>query len=69
MIPLSFNAPKFDNDIKMSGLKSLDTNDKIEKHFNQDSEKASIRVVLKSSSDNGIVSKSMTKDIKNTERY
>ena len=64
MIPLSFNAPKFDNDIKMSGLKSLDTNDKIEKHFNQDSEKASIRVVLKSSSDNGIVSKSMTKDIK-----
>ncbi len=66
MIPLSFNAPKFDNDIKMSGLKSLDTNDKIEKHFNQDSEKASIRVVLKSSSDNGIVSKSMTKDIKKT---
>ena len=63
MIPLSFNAPKFDNDIKMSGLKSLDTNDKIENILTK-IVKRHPYVVLKSSSDNGIVSKSMTKDIK-----
>ncbi|MBO1198171.1 fatty acid efflux MMPL transporter FarE [Staphylococcus simiae] len=65
-IPMSMNAPKFDNDIKMTGLKSLDTNDKIEKYFNQDSEKAQIRVVFKSHNDNGIVKPSITKDIKQT---
>ena len=26
LIPLATNAPKFDNDIKMTGLESLDTN-------------------------------------------
>lgn len=30
LIPLATNAPKFDNDIKMTGLESLDTNKKIE---------------------------------------
>lgn len=65
-IPIATNAPKFDNDIKMTGLKSLDTNEKIEKHFNQDSEKAQIRVVLKTTKDDGIVQPSITKDIKKT---
>src|SRR5699024_12708121 len=62
--PLSNNSPDFDNDIKMNGLKSLDTNDKIGEEFNQDSEKASVRVVLKSNSDNGITEKSTKKDIR-----
>ncbi len=61
-----YNAPKFDNDIKMTGLESLDTNKKIEKHFNQDSEKAQIRVVFKTTKDDGIVQPSITKDIKKT---
>ncbi|GJF49231.1 fatty acid efflux MMPL transporter FarE [Staphylococcus argenteus] len=65
-IPITTNAPKFDNDIKMTGLKSLDTNDKIEKHFNQDSEKAQIRVVFKTTKDDGIVQPNITKDIKKT---
>ncbi len=50
----------------MTGLKSLDTNDKIEKHFNQDSEKAQIRVVFKTTKDDGIVQPNITKDIKKT---
>ncbi|HCX9195235.1 TPA: fatty acid efflux MMPL transporter FarE [Staphylococcus aureus] len=66
LIPLATNAPKFDNDIKMTGLESLDTNKKIEKHFNQDSEKAQIRVVFKTTKDDGIVQPSITKDIKKT---
>ncbi|HHS2938814.1 TPA: fatty acid efflux MMPL transporter FarE [Staphylococcus argenteus] len=65
-ITITTNAPKFDNDIKMTGLKSLDTNDKIEKHFNQDSEKAQIRVVFKTTKDDGIVQPNITKDIKKT---
>ncbi|HDA1989144.1 TPA: MMPL family transporter, partial [Staphylococcus aureus] len=48
------------------GLKSLDTNEKIEKYFNQDSEKAQIRVVFKTTKDDGIVQPSITKDIKKT---
>ncbi|HLR19435.1 MAG TPA: MMPL family transporter [Staphylococcus sp.] len=66
IIPLMISSPKFDNDITMNGLQSLDTNEKIEEEFNQDSEKAQIRVVLKSDSDNGIVKEEITKDIKNT---
>ncbi|EHS14092.1 hypothetical protein IS24_1813 [Staphylococcus aureus subsp. aureus IS-24] len=66
LIPLATNAPKFDNDIKMTGLESLDTNKKIEKHFNQDSEKAQIRVVFKTTKDDGIVQPNITKDIKKT---
>lgn len=31
--PLMINSPKFDSDITMNGLKSLDTNDKISKEF------------------------------------
>ena len=37
--PLMINSPKFDDDITMNGLKSLDTNDKITKEFHQDSQK------------------------------
>ncbi|SUM35029.1 RND superfamily drug exporter [Staphylococcus gallinarum] len=48
----------------MNGLKSLDTNKKIEDEFGQDSEKAQIRVVFKSDADNGIVKPQVTKDIK-----
>ncbi|PTG67200.1 hypothetical protein BUY28_05365 [Staphylococcus cohnii] len=66
IIPLTISSPKFDNDITMNGLQSLDTNDKIEDEFGQDSEKAQIRVVFKSDSDNGIVKQDMTKDIKDT---
>lgn len=66
LIPLATNAPKFDNDIKMTGLESLDTNKKIEKHFNQDSEKAQIRVVFKTIKDDGILQPSITEDIKKT---
>ena len=43
--PLMINSPKFDSDITMNGLKSLDTNDKISKEFHQDSEKASMKIV------------------------
>ncbi|PNZ59533.1 hypothetical protein CD110_07175 [Staphylococcus casei] len=64
--PLSMNAPKFDNDIKMNGLESLDTNKKIEDEFGQDSEKAQIRIVMKSDADNGIVKQDMMKDVKDT---
>ena len=66
IIPLTISSPKFDNDITMNGLQSLDTNDKIEDEFGQDSEKAQIRAVFKSDSDNGIVKQDMTKDIKDT---
>ena len=31
--PLMINSPKFDSDITMNGLKSLDTNDKISKRI------------------------------------
>ena len=68
LIPLATNAPKFDNDIKMTGLESLDTNKKIEKHFNQDSEKAQIRVVFKTTKDDGIVQPNITEDIKENIR-
>ncbi|MFQ3872251.1 MMPL family transporter [Staphylococcus sp. Mo2-1] len=66
IIPLTISSPKFDNDITMNGLESLDTNKKIEDEFNQDSEKAQIRIVFKSDSENGIVKEDMTKDIKDT---
>ncbi|WP_305091307.1 coagulase domain-containing protein, partial [Staphylococcus aureus] len=66
LIPRATNAPKFDKDIKMTGLESLDTNKKIEKHFNQESEKAQIRVVFKTTKDDGIVQPNITKDIKKT---
>ncbi len=66
IIPLTISAPKFDNDITMNGLQSLDTNKKIEDEFGQDSEKAQIRVVLKSDAKEGIVKPDVTKDIKKT---
>ncbi|MGV3128854.1 MMPL family transporter [Staphylococcus simulans] len=66
IVPMTFNAPKFDNDIKMTGLKSIDTNKKIEKHFDIDSEKATIRVVMKSHTKDGIVKEGVMKDVKQT---
>ncbi|MCU5746928.1 MMPL family transporter [Staphylococcus sp. SQ8-PEA] len=60
---LTVNAPKFDDDITMNGLKSLDTNDKISKEFHQDSQKAKMRLVFHSDKDNGITDKSTKKDI------
>ncbi|POA00917.1 MMPL family transporter [Staphylococcus massiliensis CCUG 55927] len=64
IIPLSINKPQFQNDIKMTGLQSLDTNDKIEKAFDQDSEKANIRLVFKDKNEKGITKPEVTKDIK-----
>lgn len=64
--PLTLNTPEFDNDIEMNGLKSLDTSEKIGEEFNQDIEKASIRIVFKSNSDNGITEKETKKDIRET---
>lgn len=66
MIPLLVSSPKFDSDITMNGIKSLDTNDKIEKEFGQDGEKAQIRAVIKSEADDGIVKESTSKDIQKT---
>lgn len=60
---LAVNTPKFDDDITMNGLKSLDTNDKISKEFHQDSQKASMRIVFHSDKDSGITEKSTKKDI------
>ncbi|MEK4560907.1 MMPL family transporter [Staphylococcus sp. FSL K6-3157] len=64
IIPLTLNSPKFDNDITMNGLQSLDTNEKLEDEFNQDSEKAQIRIVLKSDAKNGIIKQDITQDVK-----
>lgn len=64
--PLTLNTPEFDNDIEMNGLKSLDTSEKIGEEFNQDIEKASIRIVFKSNSDNGITEEETKKDIRET---
>ncbi|WP_016912456.1 MMPL family transporter [Mammaliicoccus vitulinus] len=61
--PLTINKPTFDNDITMNGIKSIDTNDKIEKEFNQDSEKANVRVVFKSEDKKGITDPKAMKDI------
>ncbi|MBO3061581.1 MMPL family transporter [Mammaliicoccus fleurettii] len=61
--PLAINKPTFDNDITMNGIKSIDTNDKIEKEFNQDSEKANVRVVFKSDDKKGITDKKAMKEI------
>src|SRR5699024_2565647 len=67
--PLTSNAPEFDNDIEMNGLKSLDTNEKIGDEFNQDSEKASIRIVFHTNSDDGITAESMKEDIQERLDY
>lgn len=66
VIPLMITAPKFDSDIQMNGLKSLDTNEKINKEFHQDSEKASMRIVFHSQSDDGITDGDTKKDIEKT---
>ncbi|EUJ26332.1 hypothetical protein [Listeria cornellensis] len=52
---LAIKGINFTDDIKMSGLKSLDTSNKIEEEFKQDSQKGSIRVVFKSDEEKGIV--------------
>ncbi len=61
--PLLISSPKFDSDITMNGLKSLDTNDKMSKEFHQDSEKASMKIVIHSDKKNGITDKNTKKDI------
>lgn len=61
--PLMLNSPKFDDDITMNGLKSLDTNDKISKEFHQDSEKASMKIVFHSNREDGLKDKDTKKDI------
>ncbi len=66
LIPLATNAPKFDNDIKMTGLESLDTNKNIEKHFNQIVKRHKYVLSLRRLKDDGIVQPNITKDIKKT---
>ncbi|WP_440857141.1 MMPL family transporter [Staphylococcus shinii] len=66
VIPLLVSSPKFDSDITMNGIKSLDTNEKIEEEFGQDSEKAQIKAVIKSEADDGIAKESTSKDIQKT---
>ncbi|MFI3377595.1 MMPL family transporter [Mammaliicoccus sciuri] len=66
LVPMILTNPKFDNDLTMNGLKSVDTNDKIQKHFDQDSEKAQIRLVIKSDADDGIVKNDLSKDLQRT---
>ncbi|PCF49247.1 MMPL family transporter [Staphylococcus delphini] len=61
--PLMINAPKFQSDLTMNGLKSLDTNDKINEAFHQDSEKASMRIVFHTNKDDGINDKGLKSDI------
>lgn len=61
--PLMLNSPKFDDDITMNGLKSLDTNDKISKEFHQDSEKASMKIVFHSNREDSLKDKDTQKDI------
>ena len=61
--PLLSTSPKFDSDIKMNGLKSIDTNDKISKEFHQDSEKASMKIVFHSNKEDGLKDKTTKKDI------
>ncbi|MBM0868407.1 putative drug exporter of the RND superfamily [Staphylococcus auricularis] len=61
--PLILHTPKFDNDLTMNGLKSLDTNEKISKEFHQDSEKATMRLVFHSDKEKGITDKDTKKDI------
>lgn len=63
MTPILINAPKFQSDLTMNGLKSLDTNDKINEAFHQDSEKASMRIVFHTDKDDGINEKGLKADI------
>ena len=63
IVPLMINSPKFDDNITMNGLKSLDTNDKITKEFNQDSENASMKIVFHSDKKDGITDKDTKADI------
>lgn len=63
MTPMIINAPKFQSDLTMNGLKSLDTNDKINEAFHQDSEKASMRIVFHTDKDDGINDKGLKADI------
>lgn len=66
LVPMLLTNPKFDNDLTMNDLKSVDTNNKIKDHFNQDSDKAQIRVVIKSEDKEGIVKPDISKDIQDS---
>lgn len=63
MLPLIINPPEFTTDFKMNGLPSLTTNDKIQDKFNIDSEKATIRVVMKADKEKGITDPGTMKEI------
>jgi len=64
--PLASNGPEFSSDIKMNGLKSIDTNDKIREEFQFDSERASIRIVFHTNANEGITDPSLMQDIQQT---
>lgn len=57
LTPIAIDPPTFSNEIKMDGIKSLDTNEKIEDKYGIDSSKATIRIVLKSNEDGEITNK------------
>lgn len=63
MTPILINVPKFQSDLTMNGLKSLDTNDKINEAFHQDSEKVSMRIVFHTNKDDDINDKGLKSDI------
>lgn len=65
IVPLLSNSPKYDSDITMNGLKSLDTNDKMSKEFHQDSQKAAMQIVIHSDKDKGLTNKDTKEDIEN----
>lgn len=52
---LGINGIHFSDDIKMNGLKSLDTSEKIGQEFKQDSQKGNIRIVFQTKDKKGIV--------------
>ena len=45
--PLTLNSPKFDNDITMNGLKSLDTNKKLKMNLGKIVRKLRLELYLK----------------------
>lgn len=66
VITMAVKPPQFENDIEMTGMKSIETNQKIEKEFKVDNEKAGIRVVLKSDDKKGIMKPEVMKDVQKT---
>ncbi len=76
LTPIAIDPPTFSNEIKMDGIKSLDTNEKIEDKYGIDGSKATIRIVLKSNEDGEITNKNnvtavtkMLEDIKKNDKH